>query len=152
MAEPHVISALVRRRSELACDIEAAQKQITQMVGDLESLDATILMFDPDYEIEAIKPKAFRPPADWSKRGEMTRRVIEILKMASEPLTSREIALQLVANRGLDTGDAKLLRLMGKRVGVALRGLRDKGIAQSEQGPGQYMVWVLQTIKTTNVV
>lgn len=36
-------------------------------------------MFDPDYRIETIKPKAFRPPDDWAKRGEMTRLILGIL-------------------------------------------------------------------------
>jgi len=143
MAEPHVISALVRKRAELAGDIERTQTQIRQMVKDLENLDATILMFDPSYELEAIRPKAFRPPEDWSKRGEMTRIVLEILRMAAEPLTTRDIALELIRRRGLDEKDAKFVRLMGKRVGVALRHQRDNGLVRSEQGPGQYMLWHL---------
>ena len=84
-------------------------------------------MFDPAYEVASIKPKAFRSPADWSKRGKMTRPILGILRKATEPLTSRDIALQLTAERALDTADYKLLRLMTKRVGDALRGLRDKG-------------------------
>jgi hypothetical protein len=39
------------------------------MVLALESLNATILQFERDYRIEAIKPKGFRPPSDWSNRG-----------------------------------------------------------------------------------
>ncbi len=37
----------------------------------------------------------------------------------------------------------KLLRLMTKRVGVALRLQRDKGAARCEQGLGQYMLWAI---------
>jgi hypothetical protein len=48
------------------------------MVIDLENLDATILQFDPDFRVEAIRPKAFRPPRDWSNRGQMTRIVLPI--------------------------------------------------------------------------
>lgn len=43
--------------------------------------------------------------------------------------------------RALDKDDQKLLRLMSKRVGVALRGQRDNGVVRSHQGPGQYMLW-----------
>jgi len=32
------------------------------MLADLESLDATIIQFDPDFKVETIRPKAFRPP------------------------------------------------------------------------------------------
>jgi hypothetical protein len=43
------------------------------MVLDLENIDATILQFDPDFRVEAIRPKAFRPPKDWANRGQMSR-------------------------------------------------------------------------------
>ena len=71
----------------------------------------------------------------------MTRIVLSILRQASEPLTTRDIALELLTTRALDKSDRRLLRLMTKRVGVALRGQRDKGAVQSEQGPGQYQLW-----------
>jgi len=122
MAETHVISALVKRRSDLSGEIEATHLRLRQLIQDLESLDATILMFDPDYKIESIKPKAFRPPSDWANRGEMTRIILSILKQASEPLSTRDIALELISSRALDRNDQKLLRLMSKRVGVAFKG------------------------------
>jgi len=67
--------------------------------------------------------------------------VLNVLRQASEPLTTRDIAIQLMTERALDTGNLKLVRLMTKRCGVALRGQRDKGVVQSAQGPGQYMIW-----------
>ncbi len=111
----YVVTGLAKRRAELTGEIESTHDRLRQMVQDLEHLDATILQFDPDYEIEAIKPKAFRPPKDWSRRGEMTRIILSILRQAAEPLTARDIALQLLVERALDKSDQKLLRLMTKR-------------------------------------
>ncbi|HEY5379310.1 MAG TPA: hypothetical protein VIJ78_07205, partial [Pseudolabrys sp.] len=85
--------------------------------------------------------KAFRPPKDWSNRGQMTRIVLSILRQAVEPLTSRDVALELLVERALDKNDQRLLRLMTKRVAVALRLQKDKGVVKAEQGPGQYMLW-----------
>ncbi len=144
MAEPHVITALVKKRAELSGDIETIQARLRQLILDLESLDKTLLMFDPDYKIECIKPKAFRPPEDWSKRGEMTRIILGILRKATEPMTSSDIAVSLIAERALDQTDAKLQRLMTKRVGVALRGLRDRSVANSSAGPGMSVLWQLK--------
>ena len=143
MADQYVVAGLVRRRAALTGEIEAIHKRLRQMLAELEHLDATLLMFAPDFQIEAIKPRAFRPPKDWSRRGEMTRIILSILRQAAEPLTTRDIALQLLVERALDKSDQKLLRLMTKRVGVALRLQREKGAAQCEQGPGQYMLWQL---------
>lgn len=125
-------------------DIERTHEHLGQMVNELEHLDATLLLFDPSYQVEAIKPKAFRPPKDWSNRGQMTRIVLSILRQAAEPLTTRDIALELLVSRALDKSDQRLLRLMTKRVGVALRTQRDKGSIRSEQGPGQYQLWEME--------
>jgi hypothetical protein len=102
MAEPHVVSALTKKRAQLSGDIERTQHDLRDMIRDLDRLDRTLLLFDPSYEIASIKPNAFRPPPDWSKRGEMTRLLLGILRKATEPLTSRDIALQLMAERALD--------------------------------------------------
>jgi len=115
-----VLNGLVKRRAQLAGDIENTHEALRKMVLDLESLDATIVQFDPD-QVETIKPKAFRPPKDWSNRGQMSRLILSILRQAIEPLTTRDIALQLLIERALDKSDQRLLRLMTKRVGVALR-------------------------------
>jgi hypothetical protein len=136
-----VVSGLVKRRAELAGDIEKAHESLRRMVLDLENLDATILQFEPNFRVETIKPKAFRPPKDWSNRGEMTRICLSILRQASEPLTARDIAFQLLTERALNRDDQRLLRVMRSRVATALRLQRDKGVVQSQQGPGQYMLW-----------
>ncbi len=136
-----VVSGLIKRRAELAGDIERTHDQLRKMVLDLENLDATIMQFEPDFRVETIRPKAFRPPKDWANRGEMTRIVLSVLRQAAEPLTSRDVAVELLMARAMDKSDQRLLRLMTKRVGVALRLQRDKGVVQSDQGPGQYMLW-----------
>jgi hypothetical protein len=143
MADPHVITALVRLRSQLSGDIETTHAKLKQMILDLEHLDRTLLMFDPDYKVETIKPRAFRPPDDWSRRGEMTRLILGILRKAAEPMSARDVAMQLMLERALDTTSDKLVRLMAKRCGVALRGMRDRGIARSREGPGQLVLWEL---------
>lgn len=138
-----VVSGLIKRRAELAGDIEKAHESLRRMVQDLENLDQTILQFEPNFKVETIQPKAFRPPKDWANRGEMTRIVLSILRQASEPLTARDIAYQMLTERALNRDDQRLLRVMRSRVATALRLQRDKGIAQSQQGPGQYMLWQL---------
>ena len=137
----YVLTGLVKRRAELAGEIEATHDRLRKMIEDLEKLDSVILQFDPTHQVEAIKPKAFRPPPDWARRGEMTKAVLSILRQAAEPMTSRDIALEMLVTRALDKDDQRLLALMTKRVGVALRMQRLNGMVHSAQGTGQYMVW-----------
>jgi hypothetical protein len=93
-----------------------------------------ILQFDPSYQVEAIRPKAFRPPPDWARRGEMTKTVLSIFRQAAEPMTTRDIALEMLVTRALDKDDQK-------RVGVALRLQRLNGVIRSANSTGQFMVW-----------
>ena len=67
--------------------------------------------------------------------------VLSILRQATEPMTSRDVALELLITRALDKSDLKLLRLMTKRVEVALRTQRENGTVQASQGPGQFVLW-----------
>jgi hypothetical protein len=137
----YVIAGLVKRRAQLTGDIQRTHDALRKMVADLESLDATIRQFDPSHNVEAIRPKAFRPPKDWANRGEMSRIILSILRMASEPMTTRDIAVELLVTRALDQSDLRLLRLMTKRVGVALRGQKDGGTVRVLPGPGQMVLW-----------
>lgn len=137
----YMVTGLVKKRAELAGDIELTHNHLRQLVNDLEHLDATLRFVAPDMEVEAIRPKVFRPPDDWARRGQMSRLVLSILRTSREPLTTSEIAAQMLLERAMDAEDRKLLRLMVKRVGVALRHQRDKGRACSTEGPGQYQLW-----------
>jgi hypothetical protein len=136
----YMLTGLVKRRAEMAGELEAMHERIRKLVADMEHLDATIRIVAPDYEPETISPKMFRPPQDWSGRGQMSRMVLSIVRTAKEPITSREIAARMILERGLAMDD-KLLRLMTKRVSTALRDQREKGRVTSEQGPGTYALW-----------
>ena len=73
--------------------------------------------------------------------GAMIKAVLSILPQAAEPLTSRDIALELLVTRAFDKDDQTLLALMTKRVGVTLRLQRLNGIVRSASGPRQFMLW-----------
>ena len=137
----YMVTGLVKKRAELAGELSATHDRLRELVDQLEHLDATLRIVAPDVEVEAIRPKAFRPPDDWSKRGQMSRLVLSILRQSKEPLTSREIAAQMLLERAMSPDDARMLRTMTKRVGAALREQREKGRVQSEDGPGTYQLW-----------
>jgi hypothetical protein len=56
-------------------------------------------------------------------------------------MTTRDVALEMLVTRALNTEDQRLLALVVKRVGVALRIQHDNGIVRSTNGPGQFMLW-----------
>ncbi|MDT9600028.1 hypothetical protein [Sphingosinicella rhizophila] len=66
----YVVAGLVKKRAELAGELESTHERLRVLVNQLESLDNTLRIVAPDMEVEAIRPEAFRPPDDWSKRGQ----------------------------------------------------------------------------------
>ena len=138
----YVLQGLVKKRAEISGALANMHETVAQMVRDLEHLDATIKLIAPDYEPEGIAPKLFRPPDDWSKRGQMSRMILSILRVAKEPMTTREIATRMILERGLAM-DTKMLKLMSKRVGSSLRDMRDKGRVASDGAGGMYQTWDL---------
>lgn len=138
-----MVTGLVKRRAELAGEMKRTQDALAQMARDLETLDAALKLVAPDLDIPAIAPKFVRPPDDWSRRGEMSRQVLTILRLSARSLTSREIAAQMIMDKGL-AATPKLLGLMTKRVSTCLRDRREQGlVANVETRGGQYLEWVL---------
>src|SRR5260370_7464836 len=83
----YVLTGLVKRRAELAGEIEATHERLRKMIEDLEKLDSVILQFDPTHQVEAIKPKAFRPPPDCPRRAQLTNPALSIPPHAPNPPT-----------------------------------------------------------------
>jgi hypothetical protein len=63
---------------------------------------------------------------------------------STEPMTTRDIALEMLVTRALDRNDQKLLALMTKRVGVALPLQRLNAVVRSSSGPGQFVLWEIE--------
>lgn len=143
MTHQYMVAGLAKKRGELAGEIHATSDHLAKLIKDLEAVDGALAVVAPDMEIEGIRPKLFRPPSDWANRGQMSRLVLHILRHAREPLTTKEIAGQMLLERALDVNDIKLLSLMVRRVGSALRHQRDKGNALSVDQLGNYQLWVI---------
>ena len=59
----YVVTGLIKRRAELTGEIERTHESLRKLFADLESLDATLLMFAPDFHVEVIKPQGSRRTA-----------------------------------------------------------------------------------------
>ena len=142
MAEPHVVTALIRKRAEIAGVIEHHQTMLRQAIIDLDNLDATLRLFVPDIDLEDIRLQPV-PPRHAAFKGEVSRIVLAALREAKEPMTAQELAQHVMAARGLNTADKRLVQIIGKRVGACLRHWRARGVLQSSKGSGPLLIWSL---------
>lgn len=139
---PNTLAGLLDKHREIAGQIEHTRHILNAQVFDLEALEHTILIFDPDADLGRAKPL---PSPHAAFKGEMRRDVLAALRAAQEPLTSLEIARQVVVRRKLPD-DPKTVVMMRKRVGAALWKLKAMGMAVEVPQAGEYKAWqILRT-------
>jgi hypothetical protein len=137
----HTLSGLVAKRAITAGKIEHAQAALRKLVQELDTLDAAIRIFDPDADIPTIRAKQY-PPRHAAFRGEMMRFVMGALRDATGPLTTRDIAIQVMDERGLDPDQADTLLMIRKRVGACIYKLARQGIVRERPSNGDLKMWV----------
>ncbi len=101
MAESHVISALTQKRSELLGVIDHHKKEIKRVFDELTHINASIKIFNPDFNLREIKAKQFRQPCKFFRRGERAILVLDILRESDKPLTSEEVTSKIKAQKGI---------------------------------------------------
>lgn len=139
MATPHVITALRDKRGELAGLIDGLQDQLRQAMIDLDHIDASLRMFDPDIELDEIRPKPL-PPRHHAFKGQVTRAILAMLRKEGA-MDAKAITIRLMAERELNVNDKTLQKAMHKRIGAALRNLRERGLVESHERTGQCLAW-----------
>jgi hypothetical protein len=140
---PNVLHALTRKRAQLAGQIERCQFELSRLAAELKHIDAAIRIFNPEINIGVIRSKPVRPRCRAST-GEVTQIVFDLLRDADgSPVTSRDIALTLMNNRGLNPNNRELTLLMVRRVCACLRNNRKKGFVRTVPSLDDFQGWVL---------
>src|SRR6185312_7989482 len=86
-ALPHVVTALIAKRAELAGQIERAQGEVKRLTIALDNVESTLRLFAPEIDMASIAPRAV-PPAHHAFRGEVSRIILEALRTAVGPLST----------------------------------------------------------------
>lgn len=143
-ALPHVVTALIAKRTELAGRIEHLQSEVVTATVELDHIDASLRIFAPDIDASTLGTRPV-PPAHHAFRGEVSRILLEALRKSDRPLSTTELTEWVMQGRGLNIKDAKLRQTMGKRVGASLNHWRRvRGALESIQGPGQVLYWQIK--------
>src|SRR5882757_8298953 len=85
------IQTLERLHAERGGKILENKQLHADLAEQMRHVEAVIKMLDPGYSLRAISVKR-RKPNPWFKRGTMYRRAVDMLRVATEPLTARDIA------------------------------------------------------------
>src|SRR5213595_3572677 len=108
MADPHVISALREKRALVSGLIEKVERKLEQQRADLTHIDGVLRLFQPDRDPGEIKPKRSYRRTRYFARNELARLCMDVLRDAPGPITTDEIAAQVIAAKGFETADSTL--------------------------------------------
>ena len=140
MAESHVVSALVNKRAEIAGMITRTEQQLGQFRADLVHLDATIRLFAPEMEPKTIPAKRIRQSDLWFEQGELSRRVLDALRRAGEPIRAPDLVRAVMIDKGLDPADRPSFVRVQWKVKDTLNRLNKRGLLASD-GAGHGVLW-----------
>ncbi|HEY3696901.1 hypothetical protein [Phenylobacterium sp.] len=113
--------------------------EIRKVICDLDHVDATIRLFDPNADVSRV---VRYPTKHRATKGEASRFVIQMLKRANTPITSLDLVKEQIKARGL-SADEQTIVLMRKRVGATLSAQQRLGVVRSVFHDGRYKGWEL---------
>jgi hypothetical protein len=125
----HTINGLLTKRADLFDEAIRIRDRLAEIKNDIGALDRLLGSLGYTGDLDTEMPRQKREVL--FGRGELTRSILDELRGASGPLGSREIAQSLVALSGQDARDRKAISELTKRVSMALRQIKEGGMARS---------------------
>jgi len=103
--------------------------KVDAMAADVEALDRTLRLFCPDIALETIPALQHRPKPDWAIRGQVARKVIDLLREAQGPLSIAEIATQIHGDHATAVHIKRIRKCLDRqRARDTIRGVRFEGM------------------------
>ena len=143
---PNTVAGLVAKHAELSALRDRYREEIKKLTVDIDHLDAAIRLFDPQADTYAIKQYVTKHRA---KKGSVKSFVLNMMREADGPLTSRQITEAWCADRGLKA-DEDTLSTLRKRIGACIKGcvnqglIVDDGWTKDHGAYGPYKLWKLR--------
>jgi len=134
------VGALVNKRAEIAGMIARTEQQLGQFRADLVHLDATIRLFAPGMEPQTIPAKRIRQSDLWFEQGELSRRVLDALRRAGEPIRAPDLVKAVMIDKGLDPADRPSFVRVQWKARDTLNRLNKRGLLASD-GAGHGVLW-----------
>ena len=105
----YAIPALKEKRAYAAGRIISLKKEIKRLQAQLVNLDATIMIFDSTYRVGSIKPVNPRKKAKVFKPGALSRLVVDFLRRAETPQSTKQVVAAVTAAIGQEKASELLM-------------------------------------------
>jgi hypothetical protein len=112
------VAALNRKRAELAAELDELDRRARQLPADIVHLDAAMAIVDPARAAADVPRLRVQHRPEWF--GNLGRLCLDVLRGATEPMTSRQVAVAVMGLAGHDTDDDVAVRIVEHRVRASL--------------------------------
>ena len=136
------IRGLLAKRVELCHLAQELRRLHTTAGNDILAIDRALRLLDFEADYDALMPKNVGKKQH--KHGEIGRQVSNILRTATEPVTSRQTALQIAEDRGENPNDHAHMVKLTNNVSRVLGGMRKQGRVIFEGNGNGVQLWRLE--------
>jgi hypothetical protein len=130
------VYTLSQLHAELAGKFLENERQCVRLKTAMLQVEAVLLMLQPGFNIKSISAKRRNKSNPWFKRGTLFRSAVDVLRRAGSPMTAREIAQALIADKAIPATRKQFLDLTAA-IHVAFR-KRDGGAVIGEGVPARW--------------
>ena len=143
MAETHVISALVLKRSELLGEIKYYESLVKEHKENLTTIDKTIHLFDSSYDLRTVKSK--RVARDrYFKNGEAVVLLLDTLRKLNRPTRTNELTEIIASKKDLTLESEYEKATFQKAIVASLSRASNNGLVERVGRDGITVIWQIK--------
>jgi hypothetical protein len=138
IASKQAIYTLGLLHAELAGKLLENKRAAIKIRTSMMQVEAVLKMLQPDFNISRIAPKRRNVGNPWFKRGTLFRSAVDVMRRAGTPMTAREIADTLLADKAPQATRKQAIDLQA----AILAGLRKRngGTVVGEGAPARWQL------------
>ncbi len=125
----HVVNALAILHAEMAGQIQHHEREARRISLDQGHVAATLKLLEPAIDLRTIRAKPHQERSVIFRSGEAPRAILDALRVADGPLTSREMVERILADRNIEA-TADRIDSVQKSLLTAIKGLEAKKLVR----------------------
>ena len=146
MADTHVISALSTKRGEILGSIKHYKQLISSLDKNLQNIDATIKIFEPDYKFGSEKVVNKHTRNRFFNNGEAKVLVLEVLKNSEIALSTDKISNIVAIKRNLSFENKTDKSNFQKSILLALNTCLSNNLVEKVSKDGLSIIWKIKEL------
>ena len=146
MANTHVISALSTKRGEILGSIKHYKQLISSLDKNLQNIDATIKIFEPDYKFGSEKVVNKHTRNRFFNNGEAKVLVLEVLKNSEIALSTDKISNIVAIKRNLSFENKTDKSNFQKSILLALNTCLSNNLVEKVSKDGLSIIWKIKEL------